>query len=147
MITCRLIYRSIVDHQHLKPSQIGVLANQAARNNRKLGLYGILIHSNGRFLQLIEGPSKFVNEVFCKIVKDPRHYQIELISFENIVKPEFADWTMKLLDIEEIDEGVKNFLLNKYPNDDGEFTFIDDQVLMTSFLMDIKQILCSTETA
>ena len=141
MIPCRLIYRSVVDSHHLKFSQIGALANQAARNNRKLGLYGILIHSNGRFLQLIEGPSKFVNETFCKIVKDPRHYQIELISFEGIIQPEFTDWTMKLLDIEDIEPSVKKFLLDKYPNDNGNFNFIDNRILMTSLLLDIKQIL------
>ena len=141
MTPCRLIYKSFVDSKHLKLSQIGSLANQAARNNRRLGLCGILVHSNGRFLQLIEGTSKFVNETFCKIVKDPRHHQIELISFENIVQPEFNDWSMKLLEIEDIESSVKKFLLSKYPNNDGEFNFIDDRILMTSLLMDIKQIL------
>ena len=141
MTPCRLIYRSLADNNYLQLSQIGSLANQAARNNRRLGLCGILVHSNGRFLQLIEGTSKFVNETFCKIVKDPRHYQIELISFENIVQPEFNDWSMKLLDIEDIEPSVKKFLFSKYPNHNGEFNFIDDHVLMTSLLMDLKQIL------
>ena len=141
MTPCRLIYRSLADNNYLQLSQIGSLANQAARNNRRLGLCGILVHSNGRFLQLIEGTSKFVNETFCKIVKDPRHYQIELISFENIVQPEFNDWSMKLLDIEDIEPSVKKFLFSKYPNHDGKFNFIDDRILMTSLLMDLKQIL------
>ncbi len=141
MNPCRLIYRSIVNSNFLKLSQMAGLANQAARNNRKLGLCGLLVHSNGRFIQLIEGPSKFVNETFCKIVQDPRHHQVELISFESIVRPVFIDWSMKLLDVEDIDPGVKKFLMDKYPNNDGEFNFIDDQVLMTSLLMDIKQIL------
>ena len=51
---------------------------------------------------------------------------MELISFESIVRPVFINWSMKLLDVEDIDPGVKRFLMDKYPNNNGEFNFFKD---------------------
>ena len=101
MRPCRLIYKSIASSEILEPKQ---LANGASSNNRRLNLHGILVLSDGKFLQLLEGPSKFVNELFCNIAKDPRHHQVELISFESIVQEEFIDWSMKLLELDKINE-------------------------------------------
>ena len=50
-----------------------------------MDLHGILVLSDDKFLQLLEGPSKFVNELFCKMTDDSRHHQIELVSFESVV--------------------------------------------------------------
>ncbi len=141
MTPCRLIYRSIAGNEVLQPEQLSTLANNAANNNRRLGLHGILIISGNRFLQLLEGPSKHINELYCKIVKDPRHHQIELISFETLVKAEFIDWSMKLLELDKIDTGVRSLLSKKYPMKDDIFHFPNESFLMTSFLVDMKHIL------
>lgn len=141
MNPCRLIYKSVASEDILTPSQLSKLANDASSNNRRLGLYGLLAVSNGKFLQLLEGPSKFVNELFCNIVKDPRHHDVELISFESIVHPEFIDWSMALLELDKIDESLQDFLRKKYPLKNDQFEFPNESFLMTSFLMDLKYIL------
>ena len=141
MNPCRLIYRSIANSQTLESEQLSKLANDASNNNRKLGLYGILVVSDNRFIQLIEGPSKFVNELFCKIIKDTRHDQVELISFESIVQPEFIDWSMKLIELDKIDPSVRSLLSKKYPIKNDKFQFPNESFLMTSLLMDLKYIL------
>ncbi len=141
MNPCRLIYRSIANSQVLGSTQLSKLANDASINNRRLGLCGVLAFSDNKFLQLIEGPSKFVNELFCKIVKDPRHDQVEIISFEAIVQAEFIDWSMYLLELDKIDPSVRSLLSKKYPLKNDKFQFPNEAFLMTSFLMDLKHLL------
>lgn len=141
MIPSRLIYRSIATDEVLQPSQLTKLANDASIYNRQLGLHGILAVSDGKFLQLLEGPSRFLNELFCRIVKDPRHHQIELISFENSVQPEYIDWSMQLLEIDKINPDMQTFLRKKYPMKNNKFEFPNESFLMTSFLLDLKYIL------
>ncbi|MFK7794083.1 MAG: BLUF domain-containing protein [Gammaproteobacteria bacterium] len=141
MIPCRLIYRSIASDEILIPEKLSKLANEASIYNRRVGLHGILALSDNKFLQLLEGPSRFVNELFCNIIQDPRHHQIELISFENSVRPEFNDWSMQLLELDKIDASMQSFLRKKYPMKGDQFEFPNESFLMTSFLMDLKYIL------
>ena len=101
---------------------------------------GILTVSNDNFLQVLEGTPRFVNEIFVKIVKDERHRDIELISYEEIVKSEFDDWDMKLVELNQIDASIKNLLENKYPVENGHFKFTSDAFLMLSLLVDLKNI-------
>jgi hypothetical protein len=141
MNLCRLIYKSISINETVGPEQLSRLVNRASSNNRKLGISGILALSDGRFLQLLEGPSKFVNELYCKIVKDPRHHQVELISFEDNVHTEFTDWSMVLLELDKIDASAQSFLRKKYPIKNDKFEFPNESFLMTSFLLDLKYII------
>ncbi|MDH3608839.1 MAG: BLUF domain-containing protein [Gammaproteobacteria bacterium] len=137
---CRLNYRSVAKPEVLNTDALSKLANRAASNNRQLGVCGVLIVSDGRFLQVLESQSKFVNNIYAKIIKDKRHHDIELISFESVVKTEFHDWDMKLFKLDDIEEHVRELLINKYPVVDNKIQFIDDAVLMTSLLLDMKHL-------
>ena len=141
MKPCRLIYKSIASEETLQSKQLSKLANEAASNNRRMGLHGILVLSDDKFLQLLEGPSKFVNELFCKITRDSRHHQVELVSFESVVQPEFTDWSMNLLELDKIDASVRSLLQKKYPMTGEKFQFPNESFLMTSLLIDFKYIL------
>lgn len=140
MKPCRLIYRSIATPEVLNPDSLSRLANRAASVNRQLGICGILAVADGRFLQVLEGQSKFVNKVYAKIIKDKQHHDVELINFESIVSTEFHDWSMELFELDDIEEHVREHLLKKYPVVDNKIQFIDDAVLMTSLLVDIKHL-------
>ncbi|MFK7816542.1 MAG: BLUF domain-containing protein [Gammaproteobacteria bacterium] len=140
MKPCRLIYRSIAKPEMLNVDALSRLENRAASANRKLGVCGILAFSDSRFLQVLEGQSKFVNSVYAKIIKDKQHYDVELISFESVVSTEFHDWSMKVFNLENIEENVRAHLLKKYPVVDNKIQFIGDTVLMTSLLIDIKHL-------
>ena len=51
------------------------------RNNTSLGISGILVYSNGNFLQILEGEKQKIETLFAKISRDKRHsHIIELIS-------------------------------------------------------------------
>ena len=135
-----LIYRSVAEADVLDADSLSKLANRAASNNRQLGICGILVVSDGRFFQVLEGQSKFVNRIYAKIIQDKRHHDIELISYDSAVKAEFHDWNMKLFKLENIEEHVRELLIKKYPVVDEKIQFVDDEVLMTSLLLDLKYL-------
>lgn len=140
MKPCRLIYRSVARPGVHNAESLAKLSNRAASNNRQLNVTGILLVSDGRFLQVLEGQTKFVNRIYAKIIKDKQHHDIELISFESVVKTEFHNWDMKLFELEEIEEHVREHLIKKYPVVDNKIQFIDDAMLMTSLLIDVKHL-------
>ncbi len=140
MKPCRLIYRSVAKPEVLDMNVLSRLANRAAIANRRLGVCGILVVSDGRFLQVLEGQTKFVNSIYAKIIKDNQHYDVELISFENVVSANFHDWDMKLFNLDNIEEHIRDHLVKKYPVVNNKIQFIDDAPLMTSLLIDIKHL-------
>lgn len=141
MAPSRLIYRSIIDSNSLNERSLANLENQAAINNRRFGICGLLLLSGDRFLQVLEGTSKFVNQVYCKVIQDKRHHDINLISYEGIVKPEFIEWDMKLVNLESFDKQVQKLFFEKYPIVNNLFKFNDDAFLMTALLVDMRHVL------
>ena len=141
MTPSRLIYRSTANDNLLDEKVLAALENQAASNNRGLGLHGMLILSGSQFLQVLEGPSKFVNQTYCKIVNDKRHHDINLISYEEIVKPEFIQWDMKLVNTGAFGKEIQELLFDKYPVDNHMFLFNDDAFLMAALLVDMRHLL------
>ncbi|MGD9602828.1 MAG: BLUF domain-containing protein [Gammaproteobacteria bacterium] len=69
------------------------LLAKARANNLALGLTGLLVYSNGTFMQVVEGPAEAVDGMFRRIAGDPRH---ELLMEANRVIRErsFPEWQM-----------------------------------------------------
>jgi hypothetical protein len=74
-------------------SLIGIL-RQSKDNNPALGVTGVLCFSQGIFLQVLEGGRSAVNRLYNRIATDPRHTQVELLSYEEIGERHFAGWSM-----------------------------------------------------
>jgi len=64
-----------------------------ARNERR-GLTGLLLYSDERFMEVLEGPESDVREVFESILRDPRHKNVDLLRFEWLEQCHFLDWRM-----------------------------------------------------
>ena len=141
MNPCRLIYRSIANPNSLDEKSLANLENQAANNNRRLGICGLLLLSGDRFLQVLEGTPKFVNQVYGKVIQDKRHHDINLISYEGIVKPEFIEWEMKLVNLGSLDTQLQKLFREKYPANNDLFLFNDDPLLMSALLVDMRYAL------
>jgi len=141
MTPCRLIYRSIADPNSLDERSLANLENQAANNNRRLGICGLLLLSGDRFLQVLEGTPKFVNQVYCKVIQDKRNHDVTLISYEGVVKTEFNEWDMKLVNLDSLDTQVQKLFYEKYPVANNLFLFNDDAFLMTALLVDMRHVL------
>ncbi len=72
------------------------LASGAAERNRVRKVTGALFHDDGRFLQWIEGPRDSIRELFSEICRDPRHTDIDVVSFGSAGHRLFADWNLRL---------------------------------------------------
>jgi hypothetical protein len=66
----------------------------ARRNNRMLGVTGLLYFEGKRFLQVLEGRADQVERIFTRIQGDPRHRALVTLARREIVTREFGDWAM-----------------------------------------------------
>ena len=95
------------------------LAETGSSRNEDYGITGVLILTGDQILQALEGPYRFVNRLYNSIANDPRHTDIELVSFESAEGPLFTEWNMRFIDLEKLPEGVKELFLRKYTHKDG----------------------------
>ena len=105
----RLIYASRLKKK-LDHAAIEKIADVSRRNNRKLGVTGALCSSPRGFLQILEGPPEAVNELYNRIVRDPRHADVSLLEYVKVPFREFENWSMAYVRTDEIAQA----LLHKY---------------------------------
>ena len=91
---------------------------------------GILLYSDTKFIQLVEGDYKVIIELYDKIKTDSRHDQVRMISMGPIKKKAFPSWHMgarkiaglevdfKTIITEEDEETFKSLLSGK--EEDGQ---------------------------
>ena len=89
----RLLYASravpAVDQEEL-----AAILRQSKSHNPAVGVTGVLCFSGGIFLQVLEGGRSAVNRLYNRIVTDPRHTEVELLSYQEIEERRFAGWSM-----------------------------------------------------
>jgi hypothetical protein len=86
----------------LSRDEIAQLAADAAERNRSLGVTGMLMSSGGIFYQVLEGPIDAVDGLFQKIVVDPRHRDVLVLSVqEDVEDRQFPSWAMKKVNLNE----------------------------------------------
>jgi hypothetical protein len=64
------------------------------RNNRLVGVTGLLVAGGRRFLQAIEGPESSVAATMARIAADPRHFAIVELNRCSIAQRVFGEWEM-----------------------------------------------------
>ena len=73
---------------------LDLILEQSRKNNPALGITGLLCVSENLFIQVIEGGRDEVCELFNAIVRDDRHQQVRLLTYEEISERRFGNWTM-----------------------------------------------------
>jgi hypothetical protein len=140
MANCRLIYRSICSSSFLPNDDLRALVQQSAENNRDEGITGLLLLSGDRFLQVLEGPSLQVNRLFTRIMRDTRHHDVELISFEQIGPTYFDDWNMYLVDLFDLSKQPRELLARKYTAANGVIEIPERLHEVYALLLDARAI-------
>jgi hypothetical protein len=74
---------------------VGRILMQARRNNPAHKLGGVLYFSNNYFFQCLEGEQEAVNNLYRKILHDPRHTDVQTVLVKRIDQRQFANWSMK----------------------------------------------------
>lgn len=100
-----LIYISTAKHLLDNDELIDICTVSQSRN-RLHGITGVLLYSDGTFIQLLEGETNDVELVFSSITNDNRHKNIIKLAHDPISYRAFPDWTMgfKTLKPEEMKE-------------------------------------------
>jgi methanogenic corrinoid protein MtbC1 len=80
------------------PSELQSLVTAAQGRNRSLGVTGMLLYDDGRYLQTLEGPPAAVEVLWSSIQSDPRHGRIEVLSQHIVPSRLFSGWDMQLYD-------------------------------------------------
>ncbi|MBA4254621.1 MAG: blue light sensor protein [Polaromonas sp.] len=81
----------------LGPMDVKDILRSSQRNNSALGVTGALCLSNGIFLQQLEGDRMVVNELYHRILQDPRHTDPAVLDFAEITSRRFVSWSMGLI--------------------------------------------------
>lgn len=80
--------------QLLSRPQLDHLLSRARERNLREGITGVLLYSNGQFMQYLEGPPDGLSRVWEIIQADPLHHRIVERSCERIAIREFEQWSM-----------------------------------------------------
>ncbi|HEX6223694.1 MAG TPA: BLUF domain-containing protein [Chryseolinea sp.] len=83
--------------------EIDKIIESCKRNNPPLGITGVLLYSEKKFIQLVEGDAKLIMNLYDKIKKDPRHSNAIMISYNPIAEKSFPSWHMAKRDITNTD--------------------------------------------
>ena len=76
----------------------GLLAHIRPRN-AALDVTGMLLYSDGNFVQTLEGPDAAVRSIFAGITADPRHHGIFVALEDAVTVRAFPDWSMGFRDV------------------------------------------------
>jgi hypothetical protein len=78
----------------LGPEEVTAIVQRSRADNQALGVTGALCYSEGVFMQLLEGGRAAVSRLYGRIASDPRHRDLELLSYEEISERRFGAWCM-----------------------------------------------------
>jgi len=93
----RLLYASrAVD---ASPEAIEAILAQSREYNPVNGITGVLCYGAGIFLQCIEGGRAQINGLYGHILRDARHRDVTLLSYDEILERRFGGWSMGQVNI------------------------------------------------
>ena len=74
--------------------EIDKILASCKKNNPGLGITGVLLYSDTKFIQLVEGDAKVIMNLYDKIKLDSRHSSPMMISYNPIKDKSFPSWHM-----------------------------------------------------
>jgi hypothetical protein len=101
----RLLYASRATTPLNSSVQESIL-EQSRAHNPKSGITGVLCFSDDVFIQVLEGGRDEVCELYNTIVRDGRHQQVRILSFEEIRERRFGSWTMGQVNLAKVNASV-----------------------------------------
>lgn len=93
------------------------LMSSSRTANAATGITGLLLYSDGGFLQMLEGTQEAVESLYASIQVDPRHTEVTLVRAREQRHPEFPDWSMGFGAIDEDSLEVSTGAARSSPTD------------------------------
>jgi hypothetical protein len=80
----------------MKAQDLEFLLIESRRLNHRNDITGVLLHSDGNFMQCFEGPEQAVNETYERIRASRRHKDLIELMNERVRRRSFSAWDMGL---------------------------------------------------
>ena len=135
----RLMYKSKSNSEITWNNVKGIMHSSDA-HNRELGVSGILLATSSHYLQVLEGPYETINEIFMRIVKDDRHSDIKLVSFNAIDARLFEDWGMLGIGVFNLNKKLESELKEKYGEESNGLKFPLEEWRALAMINDINLV-------
>jgi hypothetical protein len=102
-VLVRLVYASRAAGS-IDDSLVKSIIEASSARNLGQGITGVLCTQAGQdvFLQVLEGSRQDVNALYASIVRDARHRDVTLLSYEEIEQRRFSNWRMGTVDLKRI---------------------------------------------
>ena len=101
----RLVYVSRAVHPE-SPEATESILTSARDHNMTNGITGVLCYGGGIYLQAIEGGRNQVNALYTQIVRDERHKDVVLLSYQEISERRFGGWTMGQVRLDKLNPSI-----------------------------------------
>lgn len=88
-----LVYTSEAE-RHMSEKDLEQLLFQSQRNNRQYGITGLLLYTDQKFVQVIEGEKRDILNLFKNIKSDIRHKNVKVLIQGTIGERRYAQWSM-----------------------------------------------------
>ena len=88
-----LVYSSDTP-EPMTPEAVKALLEHAREKNTRMQVTGLLCYDGRRFLQIIEGESDVILDLFHEIQNDPRHTNVHILHDGEVERRAFSDWKM-----------------------------------------------------
>ena len=89
----QLLYLSSAKPELTEEALLNILSESQQRN-AAINITGLLLHSDGNIIQVIEGEKDAVETLFAKIQKDSRHHHLIVLSRKMVSKRDFPEYKM-----------------------------------------------------
>lgn len=95
----QMLYCSL-SREPMDDAALDAMLASVAPLNRMDHITGLLMYSEGVFVQLIEGPPKAVKHLWERLLRDQRHYGVvQLYHYRELEQRICSGWAMKRVDI------------------------------------------------
>jgi hypothetical protein len=101
----RLMYASRAA-ETFDDAALQAILKESEAKNPPLGVTGVLCYSSGLFLQVLEGGRTPVNSLYNLIIKDERHTDVVLLSYEEIEERSFGGWSMGQVNLSRVNRSL-----------------------------------------
>ncbi|WP_201617808.1 BLUF domain-containing protein [Psychrobacter urativorans] len=108
--------------------EVARILEQAQRNNERKGITGVLVINENYFLQSIEGARPIINELLRELVKDDRHFSLQVIECREVEQRRWNKWSMKYLTLG--DQDIEYVLKFSAGTDFNPYLMSTSQIMM-----------------
>jgi hypothetical protein len=124
------------------------LLNQARNHNKKEEITGMLLHVNGKFIQVLEGDQKKVKQLYHRIENDERHKRVTLLLEGESANRIFDKWSMGFKSLSETDfknlsgfQDTEAFFIQQNLSEDSNLVMVFLQLFYKKNFVDFPELV------